>query len=466
MAIPVLTVAQMREWEKATWATGQTEGEVIRRVGLALAQRALRMTNPGDAILILAGKGNNGADARAAQAHLPERHPTVLEIHDPAADLPRLEPLLQKRPSLLIDGLFGIGLNRPLNTDWIRLIEKINAAGLCVLAIDVPSGLNADTGKTEGAAIKAAVTLTVGTPKSGMFQSDAVNLVGRLEVAADVGLVPCPCQSDLMWTEEGDFIGFPPQRDVVSHKGTYGHAAIVAGSVGFHGAAVLASKGAQRAQPGLITTFIMEGAYVPVASQLQAVMAGPWKPGIGFAERYSALLIGPGLAAESLPESLRNETARLWRELPLPMIVDASALAWLPPGPVSASAMRLITPHPGEAARMLGTKAAQIQSGRVEALRQLSKTFGNSWVVLKGHQSLVGRAEGAVHVNPSGNPHLAQGGSGDLLSGYLVGLLSQPGLQNDLGTTIRYAVWSHGAAADRLQQCRGNWVIEDLAETL
>jgi NAD(P)H-hydrate repair Nnr-like enzyme with NAD(P)H-hydrate epimerase domain len=173
MAIPVLTVAQMREWEKATWATGQTEAEVIRRVGMALAQCALRLTSPGETILILAGKGNNGADARAAQSHLVNRHIATCEIKDPAADLPGLEPLLQQRPSLVIDGLFGIGLNRPLNGDWIRLIEKINAAGLRILAIDVPSGLNAETGKTEGAAIKAAVTLTVGAPKSGMLQPEA-----------------------------------------------------------------------------------------------------------------------------------------------------------------------------------------------------------------------------------------------------------------------------------------------------
>jgi ADP-dependent NAD(P)H-hydrate dehydratase / NAD(P)H-hydrate epimerase len=466
MSIPVVTVSQMRQWEQTTWATGQTEAEVIRRVGLALARHALRMTSPGDGILVLAGKGNNGADARAAQPHLANRQVELCEIKDPAVDSTKLKHFLARHPALIIDGLFGIGLNRPLNADWLRVIETINAAKLKVLAVDVPSGLNAESGQPEGAAIKAAVTLTVGAPKSGMLLSSAVNFVGRLEVASDVGLIPCPSQSELMWTLPEDFRDFPPRREVATHKGTYGHAAIVAGSVGFHGAAVLASRGAQRAQPGLITTFTMPEAYVPVASQLQAVMVGQWKPGLDFEKKYSALLVGPGLAADEMPGTLREETSRLWRELRLPMIVDASALAWLPKGAVSCSEIRLITPHPGEAARILGTKAQEVQADRAGALRELSRNFGNCWVILKGHETLIGRATGTVYVNSSGNAHLAQGGSGDLLSGYLAGLLAQSALLDNPELTIRYAVWSHGAAADRLQESGKAWVIEDLADNL
>src|SRR4051812_31266771 len=172
MAIPVVTVSQMQEWEKATWATGQTEAEVIRRVGLALAQYALRITSPGDSILVLAGKGNNGADARAALPHLTDREVELCEIKDPAADSTKVQRFLANRPALVIDGLFGIGLNRRLNTDWVGLIESINAANLRVLAVDVPSGLNAETGQPEGTAIEAAVTLTVGAPKFGMLLPD------------------------------------------------------------------------------------------------------------------------------------------------------------------------------------------------------------------------------------------------------------------------------------------------------
>jgi NAD(P)H-hydrate epimerase len=126
----------------------------------------------------------------------------------------------------------------------------------------------------------------------------------------------------------------------------------------------------------------------------------------------------------------------------------------------------LITPHPGEAARLLGITSKEVQSERLRSLRELSQRYGNTWVVLKGHQTLIGRSEGNVYVNSSGNPHLAQGGSGDLLSGYLIGLLAQVDLQHDALTTIRYAVWQHGGAADRLQKMRSNWVIEDLAREL
>src|ERR1041385_3624298 len=425
MPIPVLTVSQMRDWEKATWATGQTEAEVIRRVGLTVAHRALRLTQPGDLIVILAGKGNNGADARAAREHLTDRRVDVLDVKDPASDLSKLEALLSLQPTLVIDGLFGIGLNRPLDASWSRFIEGVNLARRKVLAVDTPSGLNAQTGAVEGEGIRAAVTLAIGAPKTGMLQRDAWNYVGQVEVPPDVGLIPCPLQGELLWSLAEDFQQFPPPRQVATHKGTYGHVAIVAGSLGFHGAAVLSARGAQRAQPGLITLHTMPPVYEPVAAQLQAVMVSAWKPGLDFAEKYSALVIGPGLAADRLPAKLREETARLWRKLALPMVVDASALSWLPRGAVSGNQLRLITPHPGEAARLLKTTTDEVQRDRVRALRELSRNFGNTWVLLKGHQSLIGRASGPVYVNSTGNPHMAQGGSGDLLSGYLAGLLAQ-----------------------------------------
>jgi NAD(P)H-hydrate epimerase len=184
------------------------------------------------------------------------------------------------------------------------------------------------------------------------------------------------------------------------------------------------------------------------------------------ASRYSGLLVGPGLAADNVPEELKMLTEKLWHESPVPMVVDASALAWLPPGAVPDKAIRVITPHPGEAARLLDCTSSEVQANRVSATRALSKKYGNTWVVLKGHHTVVGRREGAVFVNCSGNPYLAQGGSGDVLSGFLAGLLAQPILQPDLLTAIRFAVWQHGAAADRLQSMRRNWVVEDLAGEL
>jgi NAD(P)H-hydrate epimerase len=154
----------------------------------------------------------------------------------------------------------------------------------------------------------------------------------------------------------------------------------------------------------------------------------------------------------------------LWQHLPAPMIVDASALDWLAgTKPERADFVRVVTPHPGEAARLLGATAAQVQANRLEALREISAKLGNCRVVLKGQQTLIGRSTGSIVVNSSGNPQLAQGGSGDVLAGHLSGLLAQPAMQADPLKTISYGVWQHGEAADRLSRARSNWVVEELA---
>ncbi|MBE0544094.1 MAG: NAD(P)H-hydrate dehydratase [Verrucomicrobia bacterium] len=466
MSVPVISLAQMRDWERITWAAGQTEAEVIRRVGIQVARVARQMTQSGDKILLLAGKGHNGDDVRAAKEHLDDRRMAMIEVMSPATDFPKLESALARRPALIIDGLFGIGLNRPLDQAWVKFIERINQAQLRVLSVDVPSGLNAETGETHGAAIEASITLTVGAPKQGMLCPDAWPFVGRLEAAADVGLATCPHGGELQWTLPEDFSGFPPRRPVAAHKGSFGHLAIVAGSLGYHGAAVLAARGAQRAQPGLITLFTHEPVLHPVAAQLQSVMVKPWRPADGLPGEFSAILIGPGLAAPDLPEEIKSMTRRLWWESPQPIIVDASALDWLPPEATPRTGLRVITPHPGEAARLLKISVQEVQGDRLQAMRELSRSFGDCWVTLKGHQSLVGRSTGEVFVNPSGNPHLAQGGSGDVLAGFLAGLLAQPSLQSDACRTLRYAVWQHGAVADALQAARKNWIVEELLAQL
>ena len=246
----------------------------------------------GDPILILTGKGHNGDDARAAKEFLDDRRVKNLELLLPDSDLLPLEMALREKPALLIDGLFGIGLNRPLSESWRTIISAINAAKIRVLAVDVPSGLNADTGEHFGAAIEAAVTVTIGAPKTGMLAAHAWPYVGRLEVADDVGLVPCPLKGDLIWTQPDDFLNFPPPRPVADHKGSFGHAVILAGSPGYHGAAVLATRGAQRAQPGLATAITHQAVYGVVASQLQSAMTDTWRPEMRFPARMSALVVG------------------------------------------------------------------------------------------------------------------------------------------------------------------------------
>jgi NAD(P)H-hydrate epimerase len=212
--------------------------------------------------------------------------------------------------------------------------------------------------------------------------------------------------------------------------------------------------------------FTQPNVYSVVASQLQSAMVGFWQPENRFPENITALLVGPGLAERDAVENLRPAINPWWRDAEYPMVVDASALDLLAAGPLTTPASRILTPHPGEAARLLGWTVQKVQANRLAALREISGRYGKAWVVLKGHQTLIGRSEGEVSVNPSGNPHLAQGGSGDLLSGFIAGLLAQPALQADMARTLRYAVWQHGAAADQLQTTRANWTLEDLAQEI
>ena len=468
MSLPVISVEHMRAWERATWAAGPTEAAVIARVGEVVAKRALELTKPGDSLLLLAGQGHNGDDVRAMVPHLLGRAVKLIEVVDPATALPEIIRELKTRPSLIVDGLFGIGLNRPLTGAWVELISALNLSGARVLAVDVPSGLDADTGEPQPLAVQAAFTLTIGAPKRGLLVERAAVHVGRLEVADDVGLIHCPAQSDVQWTTAHDFADCPPPRPAAGHKGTFGHAAIIAGSLGYHGAAVLTARGAQRARPGLITLFTTPEVYAPVASQLQAVMVNPWAENARARcpEKFTAFLFGPGLAAENVPRSMREWFRHLWLNDPRPIVADASALDWLPPGQTPSDACRVITPHPGEAARLLGMINEEVQRDRLAVLRALSEKFSGCCVVLKGRHSLIGARDGDVFVNSTGNSGLAQGGSGDLLAGFITGGLAQPNLEKNPVRVLRHAVFEHGAAADRLSTRRENWIVEELADEL
>ncbi|MFN0069607.1 MAG: NAD(P)H-hydrate dehydratase [Limisphaerales bacterium] len=469
MPRPVLTIAEMRAWEAATWAAGVRENDVIERAGAAVAARLRPRLRPDSHVLVLAGRGNNGADARHAAAHLPADLTRVEVVHSPAAvaDVAAWLDAHRDAEVWILDGLFGIGLNRPLDADWQHLIRVVNQSGRPVLAVEVPSGLNADTGEVMGAAIRARATVTLGAVKRGLLATAAAPYVGRLELATDIGLVANVLPAaPLTWALAADFRGFPPPRAEDGHKGMFGHVAILAGSLGYHGAAVLAARGALAERPGLVTVLTDERCYVPVASALAAAMVRPWRPGFVTPERFSTLLIGPGLAADDLSPDLRREVVRLWQGFPGPVVVDASALAWLPPGTVPRDALRVLTPHPGEAGRLLRRTNADVQADRPAALRELSRAFGGCWVVLKGRHTLVGRAAGDVSVNATGNPCLAQGGTGDVLAGFIAGLLAQPVLAADPALALRLAVWEHGATADRLEAAGSAWTAVELAAAL
>ena len=466
MSVPVISVEAMRTWEQTTWDQGITELEVIDQVGQAIADWIKPILKQNGRVLILAGKGHNGDDGKATASHLPDDASIVIDITDPATALIQFDETLNQSPILIVDCLFGIGLNRPLSQDWCELIERINRSQLPIVSIDVPSGLNAQTGTLMGACIQADHTLTVGAPKAGMIVPGAHEVVGYIRNLSNLGLAQPPKGGEFFFTEQKDFEQFPPRKRAQDHKGSRGHLAIIAGSLGFHGAAVLAARAAMRTQTGLITLETMEACYLPVASQLQQVMTRTWDPSWIGSSRTTGILVGPGLASANLPPQLAEQVGELWQQANQPMVVDASALDWIPKGKATNPLGRIITPHPGEAARLLGCTAMDIEKNRLQSLRELSSTFGNCWVALKGTHTLVGKAEGPVYANATGNPGLAQGGSGDVLAGLIGGLIAQPRCQNDLERSLRLAVWQHGTAADRLQAEGNNWTIEELPDAI
>ena len=492
MPIPVISVEEMRSWEAATWAAGIQESDVIGRVGRAVTDWLLSRTHPSDSILIVAGKGHNGDDGRAASKCLlsAERDASLLEVQNPEQAADRLERALSRHPSVILDCLFGLGLNRDLSPAWQAVIRQINQAGAMVVAVDVPSGLNAQTGFPMGGGVQAEYTLTVGAPKAGMLTSQARPFVGYMRVLADVGLLSNffsvakfgepskrrdsgngrsnkepACDNSLFFSREEDFRGFPPPRRAMDHKGSFGHLAILAGSRGYHGAAVLAARGAMRACPGLITLSTTPECYLPAAAHLQQAMVEPWEESWRPPAKATGILAGPGLAGKDVPNRLMDQLRELWREDERPVLVDASGLDWLPQGAETAG-LRGITPHAGEAARLLQCRPADVNENSVDCLRKLSSQFGGCWVVLKGAHSLIGRKQGPVFVNSTGTPGLAQGGSGDVLAGFLAGLLSQPRCQHDPEMALRFGVWKHGKAAERLQQTRTNWTVEEFPAAL
>lgn len=454
MAIPVLTLESMRCWEADSWAEGILEEDVIARVGQKIGQRIMDATTPGDSVLLLAGKGHNGDDVRAACSWILEREITLINFRDPVSQLPYLENALDRAPSLVVEGLFGIGLNRPLTGAWESIVERVNACNSPTVAIDIPSGLHVDGGKPLGIAIKADQTWTVGAVKTGLLKPDASQFVGRLEVLSDVGLLSLEdISSSLFYGEASDFADFQSGRSLESNKGTHGYVTLFAGSSGYHGAAVLAARGATQARPGLVELATHEAVFGPVAAQLQNVMVHPVKNRFLIPAKATSVVIGPGLASNALPQELRAQVVGTWESFPAPVIVDATALDWIPSGKPVTEALRVITPHPGEAARLLGVKVSEVQADRPRSLRQMSEKFGNCYVVLKGHQTLVGNSTSPLYVNPSGNPSLAQGGSGDILAGYLGGLLAQQTMASDPLSTLSYGVWAHGHAADECEAC-------------
>lgn len=446
---------------------------LMERAGLVAADLASRLCRSGEQpILLLAGPGNNGGDAFVAARHLRQRGFAVHLLFAGVVDrLPKDAAAAYQRfvaeggqpvdrlPSvpawgLIVDGLFGIGLQRPIGGAHADLVLAANSlvaqSGCPLLALDCPSGLDADSGNCRGPTIRASHTLTFIASKPGLHTGDGPDYCGSLTVA------PLDLDAERLATPTARSIGVDLFADRLrprarnSHKGSHGNAGILGGAGSMVGAALLAGRAALKLGSGRVYLGLL-APEAPAVDWLQPELMLR-QPGLLLATPLNALACGPGMgdAAQAL-DLLESACA-----LDLPVLLDADALnllARLPQlevmlthraKPGRPHAATLLTPHPSEAARLLGCTADAVQADRVAAACELASRF-RATVVLKGCGSIVATADGEWFVNTTGNPGLASAGTGDVLSGLVVALLAQgwPARQ-----ALLAAVHLHGLAAD------------------
>jgi NAD(P)H-hydrate epimerase len=379
---------------------------------------------------------------------------------------------------VVVDALLGTGVRGAPTGAVAAAIEAINAAGRPVFSLDVPSGLPSDGEAPAGPVVRARATATFGLPKIGLVLPEGAAYAGRVEIA-DLGIPRA-------WLEEGvptalleaaDVRGALPRRPMGAHKGTYGHLLVVAGSVGRTGAAVLACLGALRSGTGLVTCATPASQQPVVAALAPEPMTEPLpetpartlsgKAVERIAEllaRMDAVALGPGIGLD--PET-QGAVRTLVRDVARPMVVDADALTALT-GSLAlcreAAGPRVLTPHPGEAARLLGCGITEVQRDRLASARRLASESG-AVVALKGARTVVANPDGHAVLNPTGNPGMATGGTGDVLTGIAGGLLAQGVAPHE---ALAAAVYLHGLAGDLAAAVRGEagLVAGDVADAV
>jgi NAD(P)H-hydrate epimerase len=490
----------MRELDRHTIETLGVPGEVLmENAGRAATEAVLEALPEDGEVLVVCGSGNNGGDgfvvARLlAGLGVPVRAALLGDAKklrgDAAANHARalavgvrVEGARWRAPArgVIVDALFGTGLARPVEKEpasSVRRIQRARGPQLRVVALDVPSGICADTGQELGVAVRADVTVTFGLPKLGLALEPGRTLAGEVSVAR-IGIVDrapgAEVQAEL-WTARGAGARLP-LRPPDGHKGTFGHALLIAGSEGKTGAAALAAHGAARVGAGLVTIACPAGVNdilevkcteamtVPVPdTAARELAAGAEETVVALAHERTAAGLGPGIGrGEETVKLVRALARRVER----PLVLDADALhafAGEPAALRTRPAPTVLTPHPGEAAALLGGTPRELNRDRPAAARRLAAETG-CVVVLKGAASVVASPDGALQVNPTGGPALGSGGTGDVLTGAVTGLLAQ-GLAPEDAAAL--AVWLHGFAADRLARTGGDsgLLAGDLAEAL
>lgn len=440
-------------------------------------------------VLIVGGPGQNGGDAWVIARHLrcAGHTPRCLLLGararvkgDAAVNLAALTALGQPvdelasraeleaalhSASLVVDGLFGTGLDRPLDGLAREAVEAINASGVPVVALDLPSGVDADTGQVLGSAIHAALTVTFAALKPGLLMHPGAALSGALHTVSIGVPVDVPGGSGVL--EASDAAGWLPRRAPDAHKGTHGHVLVIAGSEGKTGAAVLAGSAALRMGAGLVTLAsdgeTRRALDAKVLELMTAEIAASDRPesALALAQGKAACVIGPGLGLDPATQSFVRE---LSLRLPIAAVLDADALtAWAGRLPAlrQAAGARVLTPHPGEAARLLECSTASVQADRVGAARTLANISGQV-AVLKGARSVIAHPNGALRVCTSGTPAMGTAGTGDVLAGVIGALCAQlaPFDAASAGVELHARAGEFAATSDR------GLIASDLLSTL
>jgi hydroxyethylthiazole kinase-like uncharacterized protein yjeF len=433
---PLATAAEMRAVEEAYPGYPGTAAELMERAGAAVALEAVRAYPQARRFAVVCGGGSNGGDGRIAARLLREAGFEAVETED-------LEDC-----DVVIDGLFGTGFRGTPRPEAAALIERINASGLPVVAVDVPSGVDASTGEVTGAAVRATLTVTFHARKVGLAVAPGRFHAGDV-VVADIGLRPTATAARRATAAVLEQV---PRRAEQDSKFTAGAVLVVGGAPGTTGAPVLAALAALRSDAGYVTVAVPEECLEVVEKlALEPVKCGfAWVDAeetiMVLAERADAVALGPGLGRSAEAHAL---VAALLGRLELPVVVDADALFGLEP--VARAHPTVLTPHTGELARLLGRESAWVDAHRLEAAREAAQWYG-AVVVLKGPDTIVQAAEGGPIVCDSGPPSLATAGTGDVLTGVVASFLAK-GL--DPVTAAAAAATAHGLAAAGAPHQRG-----------
>ena len=501
MTVKVVTVAQMQALEDASERAGVSKDTLMESAGLACAQQVRRHMGgaAGRKTLLLIGPGNNGADGLVIARHLrrwgaevccyvvrgrPDHDPKMadaqgydVEVLDAAddADLSRLSELLASC-QVVVDAILGAGRYRPLDgmvSDVAALVNRYrrHRTDLDVMAVDLPTGVNPDTGAGDENALVADVTLALCYPKFGIANFPGAGYAGRI-VVLGIGLPPQALDGidlPVEWMSGPAAADLLPARPMDSHKGTYGHLLIVAGSRNFVGASVLAAMAAHQVGAGLVTLATPESVYPIAASKLTETIHLPLpedsdgrvdvSAAAVIRERiggYSALAVGCGLGWSDGTTAFMDELLLTGDDRPgLPTVIDADGLNslslcenWASRLPANA----VLTPHPGEMATLTGLSTADVQADRLTVAGDSAAQWGQT-VLLKGAHSIVASPDGRQCILPFANPALAAGGTGDVLTGIMGGLLAQGLPPYD---AARLGGFLHGSAGEEARAVMGS----------